>query len=742
VKTITRKSNKFFPILIPVATVFFSSACIMILELVAGRLVARHLGSSLYTWTSIIGVVLAGITIGNYIGGRIADRFNPPKALAVIFGISSAACVMTVVLNNLVPNLAWFWQFGLPFRTFSHVALVFLIPSTLLGMISPLVAKMALDRGLPVGRTVGDVYAWSAAGSIAGTFLAGFYLIGTMGTIAIIWAISACLLLLAILYWKRLWPLYIWAAIFIVLVTLGTSTAGWAKNIGSFFELRQPANPEIIYEDESQYGYIAVKQLSKIPDKRLFIEDIDHHSMIIMGDIENLQFDYFKLYAAATHQASRGKKSFATLTFGGGGCAFPRYIEKVWPGSHVDVVEIDPAVTQAAIQAFGLPENTSINIYTMDARNYVDDFLKKNDSGIPVLKYDFVYGDAFNGSVVPFQLVTKEFNDKVARILNDDGVYIINLIDIYDSGLFLGATVNTLEKTFSNVYVLAKRTLPACSSNFVIVASKHEVNFDTIDKETSVKDMDLWILNKYEIDVLRTKSHGTILSDDYAPVDEFLAPVAIEQARRSLADRYMAKAMSLKDKEKYDESIDALRKAANLYPEWLTVRAYDWIGALLSKQSRWQEAASAGETAIRYNEEAIVKQDVAAIHLNVGIALKQMGRNKEALAHFNKAIAMFRSDLAKDPNSIKTMVALGNAMAETGDFIHAAGVFQQAVDKDPSNMDYQMLLAKSLMADKLYDRAIERLRQCAEFMANNGREDDARKAREYIEYIKDNRTRI
>ncbi|MFA5251569.1 MAG: fused MFS/spermidine synthase, partial [Phycisphaerae bacterium] len=73
------KTRSFLPIFIPSATVFLSSACIMVLELVAGRLIARHLGSSLYTWTSVIGVVLAGITIGNYLGGRIADRFEARK---------------------------------------------------------------------------------------------------------------------------------------------------------------------------------------------------------------------------------------------------------------------------------------------------------------------------------------------------------------------------------------------------------------------------------------------------------------------------------------------------------------------------------------------------------------------------------------------------------------------------------------------------------------------------------------
>jgi spermidine synthase len=719
-------------ILIPAATVFFSSACIMVLELVAGRLIARHLGSSLYTWTSVIGVVLAGITIGNYLGGRIADRFNARKALSVIFGASSIACVATVVLSNLVPGLVWLWQFGFVFRIFSNVTLIFLVPSTLLGMISPIVAKMALDRGLPVGRTVGDVYAWGAAGSIAGTFMAGFYLISAMGTIAIIWTISACLLSMAIFYWRGLWLLYIWAVIFIALAILGASTASWAANIGSFLELRERPDPNIIYEDESQYCYIAVKQLSRNPDKRLFIEDMDRHSMIIMDNCEDLQFDYFKMYAIVTHQASMGKERLSTLTFGGGGCVFPRYVEKVWPGSRIDVVEIDPRVTEAAFSAFGLPRDTSINIYTMDARNYVDGLLEQSDPGRHISKYDLVYGDAFNGTTVPFQLVTKEFNDSIAQVLADEGLYMINIIDVYNSGLFLGAVINTLDKTFDNVYALSKRTVPAFASNFVVVASKRRIDLSNVEKDSSQKVTDLWVLNSSEMDSLRTRAHGMVLTDDYAPVDDLLAPVAVEVGKRLLVRRYLAQARRLQDSQKYDESISIFRKAAHMYPEF-TVTAYDSIGSMLAIEGRWQEAIDAGNFAIRYNDIAVIKEDVAAIYCSVGVVLKKIGRNKEAAAYFDKAIEGFGADLKQAPDNIDIIIALGNALTEKGDFVQAAEYYQQAVDKDPYDANNHLLLAQVLVTQGLYEPATEELQEGIHLMEDNGQKDGAAQLRDYLE---------
>jgi MFS family permease len=185
---------------IPCATVFISSFCIMVLELVAGRIIARFLGSSLYTWTSVIGIVLAGITLGNYAGGRLADRFRPIKVLSILFAICAVACLITIVSNNIAGRWTWLWQFNWPTRIFLHVTAVFLLPSALLGTISPVVAKMALEKGLPTGRTIGDIYAWGAAGSIVGTFAAGYYLIALMGTISIIWTIVAIMIVMALSY--------------------------------------------------------------------------------------------------------------------------------------------------------------------------------------------------------------------------------------------------------------------------------------------------------------------------------------------------------------------------------------------------------------------------------------------------------------------------------------------------------------------------------------------------------------
>jgi len=727
------KSKGFSSILIPSATVFFSSACIMVLELVAGRLVARHLGSSLYTWTSVIGVVLAGITIGNYMGGRIADRFPARKTLAVLFGISSAACVGTVILNNLVGEMVLLWYFKWPIRVFCHVFLIFLVPSTLLGTISPVVAKMALDQGLPRGRTVGDIYAWGAAGSIVGTFLTGFYLIAAMGTIAIIWAVGGALLAMAILYWAKLWVLYVWAVIFFALMTMGVAPTKWAEKAGSSLALREKPDPSILYEDESQYNYIAVIQLSPDPDRRKFMQDKLTHSLIIMNNIRDLEYGYAQIYAAVTHRLSQDKNKLSVFGIGGGGYVFPRYVEKVWPGSRVDVAEIDPRVTEAAIKAFGLERDTTINIFTMDARNYVDELLRRMRTGEKVPRYDFIYGDAINDYSVPYQLVTKEFNDKIAQILKDDGVYLLNVVDIYDSGQFLGSVISTLERTFPNVRVLSQVMSHSARSTFVIVAARREIDLDGLINKCD-KDIDIWYLNTSEIETLKQKSHGIILTDDYVPTEHMLAPVVRNHTIDFLSTEYEDFAERLRQQGKFDEGIATYKELIKFNPT-RSVSAYSEMAKMMEQQGKLKEAAETFQKAIKYNEQAETKINISIVHLNIGLLLKVLKRPEEAKEHFYKAIEELQKKMANNPKSQYTIFCLGVALAEVKQFHGATKYFRQAINMDPLEVEKRLMLVQTLVLQEHHDEAIKQLGKDIEFMLEHSQEDDATILQEFLESV-------
>lgn len=179
--------------------VFCSNICIMVLELTASRLLAHLIGQSLYTWTGVIGVVLAGITIGNYVGGYLSDRYDHLKLLAALFFAAAVTTAASLQINGWMANVRRPESWGWPLWVLVVVAVIFLLPAVVLGAISPVVASLALSRSRRVGFTVGNVYAWAALGSIVGTFLAGFVLIDHVGTRQIIlWTAVALLVMAAV----------------------------------------------------------------------------------------------------------------------------------------------------------------------------------------------------------------------------------------------------------------------------------------------------------------------------------------------------------------------------------------------------------------------------------------------------------------------------------------------------------------------------------------------------------------
>ena len=730
------KSRTFLPILIPSATVFLSSACIMIIEIVAGRLIARHLGSSLYTWTTVIGVVLAGITVGNYVGGRIADKFNSRKALAFLFGLASVACVSIVVLNNLVGKFEFLLHLSLPLRVFCHISLVFLLPSTLLGTISPVVAKMALDRGLATGRTVGDIYAWGAAGSIAGTFLAGFYLIAAMGTISVVWTVSGVLLFVGILYWAKFWLLYIWAIILVCLMTMGMAPAEWAEEAGTSMALRSKTDDNVLLEMESQYSYIAVRQLSKTPDIRAFYLDKLKHSEINMDDFLDLRYFYTHIYAAIANTHCAGREDLSFMVIGGGGYAYPTYLDAVYPGSKIDVVEIDPAVTDAAVEAFGLdPDNKNITGIAMDARNFVDQLLDEEKFEGKTTRYDIIYEDAITDYSVPYQLMTDEFNKKIYDILKDDGVYAINIVDVLNIGKFLGSVVATLEETFPHVSIIAEKNLPkSARDTFVIVASKQPIDWqDGISKYEKGSKMSL--LSDEIMSLLDKNSGGIILTDDYAPVENMLAPVVCRSALDFLSHSVMTEAEKLAAISNYDESIAKYKYLAKINPE-MSIKAYNDIALIYARQGKMDISIEYFEKALKYNDESEFKDNMANIHFSLGVAFQRSQKPEQATEHFKLAAEGYRFELQEDPRSMKSLMRLGDALASYGNFEEAADAFAKAIPLNPSIMSNYTSLAISLEKMERYDEAIVVLTKAQEFMRYMKDEESASKLQDAIDLLK------
>lgn len=726
------KNKGFLTILIVSATVFFSNACIMIVELVASRLIARHLGSSLYTWTSIIGIVLAGISVGNYIGGRLADKYQPRKTLALLFFLASVACVTIIILNNFVGQWTALWYLNWPLRVFSHVTLVFLVPSVLLGTISPVAATMALKTGLPTGRTIGEIYAWGTAGSIVGTFLAGFYLIATLGTVAIIWTISGALLLMAVLYWSRFYFLYLWAIVLFALAYFGMASTANAQSVGHSIGLREKHDPAILYQDETQYCWVAVKQTSENPDKRDFIQDKLKHSEIDMDNPDNLLYFYTHIYASITHGLRPEPDPINVMIIGGGGYVYPRYVEKHWPGSRVDVVEIDAGVTEAAHAAFGLSRDSSIRSHTMDARNFVDDLLLQQRRGQNVPKYDFIYEDAINDYYVPYQLVTHEFNEMIAQTLKPDGVYLVNMIEVYDSGLFLGSMIQTLQKTFPYVYVLTEYAPHSIRNTFVMAASFQEIDLRSIIGQY-VRGADIWYLDEQEMDGLRQRAHFGVITDDYAPVENMLAPVVRRTSTDFLAINVKNKARDLKQLGKFNESIEQYLEMIRIEPT-LSLLGYNEIGLMLAMQNKTEEAIAYFLKAIDYNERAETKVNVAGIHLNLALLLRDTDSSRSR-THYARAVEGYKKELEKDPKSLRNTLILANTLKDMGNVKEAIEYFRKAVDLNPYDPQQHIILAQIYEDVNDLDSAIAVLKKAVGFFEYVNQAPRAEPLRKYLEFV-------
>ena len=524
----------------PYAIVFFSSACVMVVELVAGRLTARHLGTSLYTWTSIIGVILAGISLGNFLGGRLADRCRPERTLGWLFLASSAACLASLFLNRLVAEAASGspagWQLGYPARVVLSTAIAFLLPALALGTISPVTAKMAVSRGRGVGATLGSVYAWGAVGSILGTFATGFWLIAALGARGVVIAVAGGLGLIGLILgpWRVLHAL--WVTALLVLFWLSQTTPD------RFFEAACRAglqdgwqvHPEsrtfqrFRWARDSNYQFIHVYDdggMTGLPSGRLLMLDTLHHAFVDLENPRHLEFRYEQIYGALTERCMQGRGPLRAFFLGGGGYTFPRWILERFPGSRCDVAEIDPAVLEACHQAMGLSRHTPIRTVLQDARVAVNQLR-------PDERYDLIIGDAFSDLAVPWHLTTLEFQGQLRKHLAPGGVVLTNLIEDYEAGgKFLGAYIQTAGQVFEHVLVFS--TDPAGvgpgQRNYVIVAT------DRADPDLYADLLALGpghgtgfpgaALTEANLAALARRCGRRVLTDDDAPVENLLAPI-------------------------------------------------------------------------------------------------------------------------------------------------------------------------------------------------------------------------
>ena len=495
----------------PGAVVFLSSACVMVVELVASRLVAPRLGVSLYTWTSVIGVILAGMSLGNYVGGRLADRHASPGFLGLVFALASISTLSILWLNNDLHDIPLASSVPLMVWVVGYIAGVFFVPSAILGCISPIVVKLSLTNLQKSGTTVGRIYSLSTAGSIVGTFATGFWLISWFGTKTIVAMVAGLLMVLAIWFLTdaprrtAIWRAALCVGVFGIVVGL----LSWGRFL----------NRECLLETDYFCIKVHDKEIGSRTVRELVLDRLVH-SYSDLADPTYLHYGYERTYAQVIRPLLDRKPDLDVFFIGGGGYTFPRYLETILPESNLVVAEIDPGVTNVATQLLGLAEDTRIETHNLDARLFL---LRRDASAV----YDLVFGDAFNDYSVPFHLTTIEFSEMVYRALRDDGLYLVNIIDGGRRGHFFRAYVNTLRQVFDHVKVVAQDQgwRNSTRTTFVIAASKQPLDLVEIPSGST-------LMGTEELDAYLAMEPPQILTDDHVPVDNLLAPVFADSARR------------------------------------------------------------------------------------------------------------------------------------------------------------------------------------------------------------------
>ena len=417
-----------------IVLVFVSGMTSLALEMCASRLLGAYFGTSLYIWASLIGLILVYLTVGYFIGGRLADRYPSEEALCTI---TAMAALSTSILPFVSQSILTWSITGLAQVSVSiflssllGTILLFAVPVTLLGLVSPFAIRLATKDIVQSGRVSGSLYAISTCGSILGAFLPVLWLIPTFG-------VRRTLLIFgALLFAASLWGLRLrWRPAFALVLLALVVPLGPLKDI-----------PYLIYEQESLYNYIQVTQQPDGTRQLILNEGQAVHSIYYPNPdtvLTGWYWDYF-LAAPYFNAGFKPQKLHRVGIIGLAAGTIAHQFTKVYGPVPIDGVEIDPAIVNVGRKYFDMNE-ANLHVYVQDGRTFVD---------TTAARYDLVAIDAFQQPYIPFQLTTREFFTTIRSHLSSTGVVVLNTAHTTHDYRLVQAFINTMSQVFPSVYTL------------------------------------------------------------------------------------------------------------------------------------------------------------------------------------------------------------------------------------------------------------------------------------------------
>ena len=489
-------------------TVFISGMTTLAAELAAGRLIGNVFGTSNIIWASIIGLILIYLTFGYFLGGKWADANPVPAAMYRIlawgaFSLGLVPYIAGPVLRSAA-NAFDALNIGILGASFIAVLILFVVPITLLGTISPFAIRLLVDDTAHAGRTSGQIYAISTLGSFIGTFLPTLVFIPAIGTTKTFLLFSLLLLFVALAGLgkfagqKELFK-YLWMPILIAVIAILAANQSVKNNVGQ------------VYETESAYNYIQVKQQGDFTLLRLN-EGQGVHSIY---NPNTLQYDgpWDQFLASPYFYANRKPSDIQRVAIVGlAAGTTARQMTAVYGNIPIDGFELDPKIVEVGQKYFGMTM-PNLNVIIGDGRLN----LERSEH-----IYDIIAVDAYRPPYIPPHMTTQEFFQIVASRLTEEGVLTINSASVPGDRRLINGLATTMGTVFPSIYMV---DIPG-SLNTMIFATKQETkpenfaaNLMALTNDPSVNPLLIHTM-QVTFSGLRTDYETTtVFTDDHAPIE-------------------------------------------------------------------------------------------------------------------------------------------------------------------------------------------------------------------------------
>jgi predicted membrane-bound spermidine synthase len=491
-------------------TVFFSGMTSLAVELSASRLLGNVYGSSNLVWACIIGLILIYLTLGYWLGGKLADKHPEPKVFyRLLMWASLTVGLVPMVARPLLraaSNAFDTLQIPLLVGAFITVLILFIVPVTLIGMASPFALKLALRDTENAGKESGRLSAISTLGSFVGTFLPVLVLIPWIGTFRTFLFFSSVLMLVATIGFLvtvdfKSWLRQAWMPVVLLLLWI-FGARGTDK-----------ASENMIYETESAYNYIQVLEYGPYRYLRLN-EGQGFHSIYHPTELfyngpwsQVLVAPFFN---ASPHGVD-SVRSLAVVGLAAGTTA--RQATAVF-GSDlaIDGFEIDPKIVEVGQELFEMDE-PNLNVIVEDGRWGLTHSEKT---------YDIISVDAYRPPYIPWQMTTVEFFEAAHDHLTDQGVLVINIGRSPLDRALVNDLATTIRQVFPTVFAM---DVPN-SFNTILFATRQPGSWDNLWENYALiaedPDVDPLLLNAMTTTLMNMQPEPEmtrVYTDDRTPIE-------------------------------------------------------------------------------------------------------------------------------------------------------------------------------------------------------------------------------